>query len=240
MTGQMEADAHRRPRFGRGGKALLAGLILLIIAALALGATWWRGDREPAGSAGSVASDPVPHQTGAPPQQEPAPTGEATDQPSAAPLPPIPGTTVEAVAAGWRGHWGTPPKAFARGYDTTATMPGTGVRTRYGLLKSPAGDGTSVATLFCLIPETKGDIDDRFLKAVVDACLTPALRASERATLLTWLAEQDYTVDVSEQLPLARFDATVTAVRGDFSVHLRSKGRTGQAGAPATGAGSAG
>ncbi|MEV2239098.1 hypothetical protein [Micromonospora sp. NPDC049891] len=224
---------------------MLAGLALLIVIAVGLGGAWWYGGRETSGTAGPAVPTPVapPGATppGATPQvPEPAPSGAASDTSSAAPLPPIPGTTVESVAAGWRKRWDTPPKAFSRGYDTTAPMPGTGLRTRYGVLKSPIGDGKSVATLFCLVPDSKVDIDERFLKAVVDACLAPALRSEEPAALLSWLAQQDYSADVYEELPLARFDATVTAVRGSFSLHLRSKGRTGQAGAPATDAGSAG
>ncbi|WP_092378922.1 hypothetical protein [Micromonospora phaseoli] len=200
----------------------------------------WLGDRDDqAGTAGPASSTPAPAAEN-PPALEPTPAAEPTERPSAAPLPPIPGTTVETVAASWRKRWDSPPKAFARGYDTTAAMPGTGLRTRYGVLKSPSGDGTAVATLFCMVVEGKVTVDDRFLKAVVDACLAPALRTGERATLLTWLAEQDYSDDVYAQLPLTRFDARVVAVRGSFSVHLESKGRTGPDGAPATGAGSAG
>ncbi|GIJ07572.1 hypothetical protein ACFFMR_10370 [Micromonospora andamanensis] len=241
MTDQVGADARPSPRFGRRGKILLAGLIVV---AVGLGGAWWHGEREPAGTAGPAGPTSGTPQGDTPPgpesEPEPAPSGEASDAPSAAPLPPIPGTTVESVAANWRKRWDTPPKAFARGYDTTAAMPGTGLRTRFGVLKSPIGEGESVATLFCMVLEKKVDIDKRFLEAVIDACLAPALRADEPAALLTWLAEQDYSADVYDQLPLARFDATVTAVRGSFSVHLRSKGRTGQADAPATGAGSAG
>ncbi|NGM14577.1 hypothetical protein O3597_00040 [Verrucosispora sp. WMMA2044] len=208
--------------------------------AAGLGGAMWNDEREPAGTAGPAGLTPVAPTGDTPQVPEPAPSGEASDPPSAAPLPPIPGTTVESVAAGWRKRWDTPPKASSRGYDTTAPMPGTGLRTRYGVLKSPTGDGESVATLFCLVPDSKVDINERFLKAVVDACLAPALRSEEPAALLSWLAQQDYSADVYEELPLTRFDATVTAVRGSFSLHLRSKGRTGQADAPATGAGSAG
>jgi hypothetical protein len=156
-------------------------------------------------------------------------------QRSPIPLPPIPGTTVAAVAAGWTKLWDTPPKTSARGYDTKATLPGTDYNTRFGILKSAAGDGTEVGTLFCITSDQRLIRDGRFIRAVVDACLGPALRDEEKTTLHTWLTEQDYSGNVHEIRELPRFNAELVSAGNGFQVRLLSKGQTIPGAPPTTG-----
>jgi hypothetical protein len=134
--------------------------------------------------------------------------------------------TVDAVAAGWAQRWGTPPKASARGYDTTAVLPGTTFLTRFGVLKSPVGDGTQVATLFCVTTDERIVRDERLIQAIVDTCLAPALQDDEKTTLSTWLTKQDYSHDAYADQELARFHANLVSAADVFQVLLVSKGRT--------------
>ena len=105
-------------------------------------------------------------------------------------------------------------------------LPGTAYRTRFGVLKSPVGDGTQVATLFCITTDERIVRDERLIRAIVDSCLAPALRDEEKATLSTWLTEQDYSRDAYADRELPRFHAELVSAGTVFQVLLVSKDRT--------------
>jgi hypothetical protein len=226
MTDGVGADAEPRPPRPRWVvRPLFAVLIVLAIAVLAVGGAWWfkaaKTQTEPAAvgspsSAATAPSTPVAERPSAP---------ERSAERSPRPLPPIPGTTVEAVAAGWAKLWGTAPKPSPRGYDTRATLPGTRYVTRFGVLRSAAGDDT-VATLFCMTADQHLSKDQRLIRAVLDSCVAPALRDGEKTALLTWLSEQDYSRDVDAKREFPRFNVEVVSVGTAFQVRLVSKGRT--------------
>ncbi|WP_343449754.1 hypothetical protein [Micromonospora oryzae] len=234
MTEQFGAELRpRTPRPRRAGGPLLVVLIVLVIAALGLGTWWFRAARtEPAVEVSGVTpGSPLP--SSAPAAARPETTGDSGQQ-SAGPLPAIPGVKVEAVAADWAKRWGTPPKAFAKGYDTTAKLPGTAYRARFGVLSSPDGDGTEVATLFCTVGDQQHTKDRRLIRAMVDSCLAPALRGEEKATVSTWLNAQDYSHDVFATRELPRFVVDLVSSESVFHISLVSKGRKAGPGAVPT------
>ncbi|MEV4662839.1 hypothetical protein AB0J85_12905 [Micromonospora echinofusca] len=230
MKGQVGAEAEPRPPRSRWvGRGRLAVRIVPAVAVLALGGAWWFSavGEEPTvrgPEAGPVRTADTPN------VERPSTPQEATQQ-SGTPLPPIPGTTVDAVAADWAKLWKTPLQPSTRGYDTTAALPGTGYRTRFVALRSPAGDGTELATLFCLTRDQRLVRDRRLVRAVVDSCLAPALRDGEKSTLSTWLTEQDYSRDVYATRELPRFVVELVSRDDAFQVKLASKGRTAGPGA---------
>ncbi|WP_229402624.1 hypothetical protein [Micromonospora okii] len=193
-----------------------------IVAALVVGGAWWFRAARP-----EPVADGRGHPSGS---ATSAPAGEerpdAGGPRSAGPLPPIPGAKVEAIAAGWAQRWGKPAKASAKGYDTTATLPGTAYRTRFGVTRSRDGDRSEVATLFCITSDPRLAKGRRLIRAVVDSCLAPALRGEEKAAVSTWLTAQDYSHDLFATRVLPRFVVDLVSSKGIFQVNLVSKGRT--------------
>ncbi|TDC41349.1 hypothetical protein [Micromonospora sp. KC213] len=120
-------------------------------------------------------------------------------------------------------------------------MPGTGYRTRFGVLKSSIGDGIEVATLYCIVADDRVTVDRRLIRAVVDSCLAPALRNGEAESFSSWLSQQDYSREVYAVREFPRFNAELLSIVGRvYQVRVGSKGQTGPGAVPTTGAGSAG
>lgn len=208
---------------------------MALTALVAVGAAaggWWLNASKPAPAADGLAS-PVPI-AGMPTMERASETQPSRVVQTPSPMPPIPGTTVDAVAAGWAKLLGTPPKPSARGYETTAPLPGAGYRSRFIVLKSPFGDGTEVAALFCTSGDEHIVRDRRLVRAVVDNCLGPALRGDEKPDLTAWLTEQDYSEDVHATREFPRFFANLVSAGTSYHVALYSKGQATPWAAPPT------
>lgn len=215
VANQIRDDGGRRPRIAG---SLLVTLLVLTVVVLGFLVTCWPTSRQSM----PTTNRPLAEASGS---SVVSPAPEASSNQSRA-LPPISGTTVDAVAAGWEKKWPEVPKLSPRGYDTKATLPGTEYRIRFGLLKSSVGEGSEVATLFCITTHERLTRDEQLIQGVVDSCLAPALTSAEEASMTTWLGSQDYSQDFSLSREFDRFDAELVSMHNIFQVRLLSKGRS--------------
>jgi hypothetical protein len=73
------------------------------------------------------------------------------------------------------------------------TLPGTRTTLTVGALQAPGNPGDAPHTVYCTVRGKPLTVNKALLRVVVDKCLTPALRGTERDELPAWLYSQKLT-----------------------------------------------
>ncbi|MER5702288.1 hypothetical protein ABT023_10090 [Micromonospora sp. NPDC002296] len=157
----------------------------------------------------------VVHGRGAAPQRPPGTQGARGEpgeylpsSPTATPSGPVPafaGMTPSRVTDAWVKRWPGPVTVDGSLHTIRVTLPGTQDQLSAAVGQPNKDRRDEVAHVFCMV-RLHGAVRRPLLKALVEGCLGPVLKAKERTAVLDWLISADFSVPHYQSQRSSRFE----------------------------------